>query len=253
VILLRSGRVGEQSWATAFAAGAASGRMGAELHTRGLVGSGELEALLRVVLADGMFVLASGHTEAWEVEKAPTDHLLPLSPAADPSWLLSEAARRMRALQALPTPIEHDRDRLTPVAGLLPPGGTAGAAQDKLLALANGRRTARDMAFVLGRGVFAVTLQLARMHEAGLVMIDSRRPARAGPQAPGADGPAGPGGWAGGPGRAAGRNRPGRLRRRGRGRGQSAAPPPGRRGAAPPGPARQRPAGQRGGGRAAGW
>jgi hypothetical protein len=212
VILLRSGRVGEQSWAAAFAAGAAGGRMGAELHTRGLVGSGELEALLRVVLADGMFVLASGHTEAWEVEQAPTGHLLPLSPAADPGWLLSEAARRMRALQALPTPIEHDRDRLTPVAGLLPPGGTAGAAQDKLLALANGRRTARDMAFVLGRGVFAVTLQLARMHEAGLVMIDSRRPARAGTAGPGADGPAGPGGrpspgdgaCPGGPGGAAG-------------------------------------------------
>ncbi len=215
VILLRSGRVGEQSWAAAFAAGAAGGRMGAELHTRGLVGSGELEALLRVVLADGMFVLASGHTEACEVDKAPTDHLLPLSPAADPRWLLSEAARRMRALKALPTPIEHDRDRMTPVPGLLPPGGTAGAAEDKILALANGRRTARDMAFVLGRGVFAVSLQLARMHEAGLVMIDSRRPARARPEAPGAEGAAGPAGpegragpdggtGAGGPGGAAG-------------------------------------------------
>ena len=203
VILLRSGRVAETAWAAAFAAGAASGRMGAELHSRGLVGSGELEALLRVVLADGMFVLASGEVETYEVEEAPADHLLPLSPAADPQWLLNEAARRMTMLKARSTPIEHDRDRMTPVPRLLPPGGTAGAAEDKILALANGRRTARDMAFVLGRGVFAVTLQLARLHEAGLVVIDSRRPGRVRPaEAAGPVGPAGPaaGGQAAGPG-----------------------------------------------------
>ena len=200
VILLRSGRVAETGWAAAFAAGAASGRMGAELHSRGLVGSGELEALLRVVLADGMFVLASGEVEAYEAEEAPTDHLLPLNPAADPQWLLSEAARRMTMLKALPTPLEHDRDRMTPVPGLLPPGGTAGAAEDKILALANGRRTPRDMAFVLGRGVFAVTLQLARLHEAGLVVIDSRRPGRVRPAE--VAGPAGSAGSGAGPGAA---------------------------------------------------
>ncbi len=259
VILLRSGRVAEAAWAAAFAAGAASGRMGAELHSRGLVGSGELEALLRVVLADGMFVLASGEVEAYEVEEAPAGHLLPLSPAADPQWLLSEAARRMTMLKALPTPIEHDRDRMTPVPRLLPPGGTAGAAEDRILALANGRRTARDMAFVLGRGVFAVTLQLARLHEAGLVVIDSRRPGRVRPaELARPAGPAGPAGRrpgsGGGPGRrvraaGSGWRGPGWCGPGCRGSGRGGRP---REPAAPAAPGRFPGRGQAGGGQAGG-
>jgi hypothetical protein len=43
------------------------------------------------------------------------------------------------------------------------------------VALANGRRTARDLAFVLGRGVYAVTLQLGRMRDAGVLAVVSSR------------------------------------------------------------------------------
>ncbi len=52
-----------------------------------------------------------------------------------------------------------------------------GDGQAEILALANGRRTARDMAFVLGRGVYAVTLQLSRMRDSGLLVIGSTRTA----------------------------------------------------------------------------
>jgi hypothetical protein len=38
------------------------------------------------------------------------------------------------------------------------------------MALADGRRTARDIAFVLGRGVYGTMLQLARMYHAGLLV-----------------------------------------------------------------------------------
>ena len=47
-----------------------------------------------------------------------------------------------------------------------------GPGQREILALANGRRTARDVAFALGRGVYAVTLEADRMRRAGLVLID---------------------------------------------------------------------------------
>ena len=72
--------------------------------------------------------------------------------------------------------LRHERERVTadpaaPAAGsgILPP------SQDEILALANGRRTARDMAFILGRGIYSLSLELTRMHSNGLVRITSRR------------------------------------------------------------------------------
>ncbi len=189
VILLRSGRIAEPAWTAAFAAGAAAGRMNAELVRRGLVGTGELEALLRVALADAMFALAAGRVNGCDIaERAPgPEYLLPLIPAASAGWLISEAARRVQVLTTLPTAISHDRDRLTLARGVRRPAVPSGTGYDAIIDLANGRRTARDMAFVLGRGVYAVTLQLAQMHAAGLLVVASRRAlGSAGPGAAGA-------------------------------------------------------------------
>jgi hypothetical protein len=175
VLLLRSGRVPEAGWSAAFAATATSGEVGAELVRRELIGAGELEALLTMALADAMFVLAAGELADYEVDKAAADCLLPLDPAADAAWLLAEASRRLAVLASLPTPIEHDRDRWAGARGGTPAGLVLGSGQETVLAVANGRRTARDMAFVLGRGVYAVTLQLARMHADGLLVPAARR------------------------------------------------------------------------------
>lgn len=184
VILLRSGRVPESGWAAAFTAAAADGRMGAELVRRGLIGNGELEAVLRAVLADGMFALASGQVDDCRLDQAAVACLLPLDPPADPGWLLSETSRRQHVLASMPNQIAHDRDRVTrgPSAA---PGATQDTRQDEILALANGRRTARDMAFVLGCGVYALTLEFARMHSRGLLAVGSRRGAPAQPSRPG--------------------------------------------------------------------
>ena len=93
VLLLRSHRVTESGWDAAFAAAAASGdRMSAELTRRELVGSGELEGLLRTALADALFVLASGTIEDYRAEPGPTDRVLPLEPGAEPDRLLAEAS-----------------------------------------------------------------------------------------------------------------------------------------------------------------
>jgi len=175
VLLLRSGRVPEPGWSAAFAAAAAGGEVGAELVRRGLIGAGELEALLRMALADAMFVLAAGELADCELDKVAADCVLPLDPAAEPAWLLAEASRRLAVLASLPTPIKHDLDRWASARGGAPAGRVPGSGQETVLAVANGRRTARDMAFVLGRGVYAVTLQVARMHADGLLVPAARR------------------------------------------------------------------------------
>ena len=174
VVLVRSGRVAESAWAAAFTAAAADGRMAAELVRRELVGHGELEALLRTVLADAMFTLASGEVDQCRMEPPAAACLLPLEPPAEPGWLLAETSRRHQVLASLPSPVGHDRDRVTRGPAAIAP---LDGRQDEILALANGRRTARDMAFVLGCGVYALTLEFARMRESGLLAVGSRRQA----------------------------------------------------------------------------
>jgi len=174
VLLLRSHRVSEPDWDTAFAAAAATGGpLGAELVKRGLIGSGELEVLLWTTVADAMFVLASGSVDEYRAEPGPVEFVLPLDPGAEADWLLAETARRLRVLESLPA--RPDRDRVVAVSGAERSGDRLAGGQSEILALADGRRTPRDLAFALGRGVYGTLLQLARMHEAGLLVTASYR------------------------------------------------------------------------------
>jgi hypothetical protein len=174
VLLLRSRRIGESAWEAAFAAAVATSTpMGAELVRRSLIGSGELEVLLWTSIADAMFVLASGTVDEYRAEPGPVDFVLPLDPGAEADWLLAETSRRLQILVSLPA--RHDRDRIVAVSGAERSGVTVGPSQSEILALADGRRTPRDLAFALGRGVYATLLQLARMHEAGLLVTASYR------------------------------------------------------------------------------
>ena len=111
--------------------------------------------------------------------------LLPLDPPATADGLLAEAQRRMAVLAAVPGLAGYRRARAEPVPGAVAPGTVLGGGRDELLALANGRRTPRDLAFALGRGVYATTLELGRMQHEGLLMTTSHR---AGPPPP-ADSP----------------------------------------------------------------
>ena len=171
VILLRSRRVPEAAWDTAFTAAASHGRpMGAELVAVAAIGAGELEALLEIALADAMFALAGGLVERCEAQPGSVDCLLPLEPGAEADMLLGEAKRRLRVLAERPGEVGRDRDRFIAVPGAARPRLPLGHGQDEILAVADGRRTTRDMAFALGRGVYAVMLQVARMRAAGLLV-----------------------------------------------------------------------------------
>jgi hypothetical protein len=175
VLVLRSERVPEDGWDAAFAASAAGTAMSAELTTRGLLGAGELEALLRAAIADALFALACGYVDQCRPEPGAVNCLLPLDPPATTDWLLAEAERRMTVLAAMPGLAGYRRARVEPVPGAIAPGSVLGGGRDELLALANGRRTPRDMAFALGRGVYATTVQLGRMQQDGLLMTTSLR------------------------------------------------------------------------------
>ncbi len=187
VLLLRSHRVTESGWDEAFAAAAISGgQMGSELIKRTMVGAGELEGLQRTALADAMFVMANGTVGEYRAEPGAADLMFPLEPGAEPDALLAEAVRRIRVLAALPA--QPGAGKVVAARGAARPDVRLGGGQDEILALADGRRTARDLAFALGRGVYATMLQLARMQQAGLLATVSSGPDTQLPGGPAAEG-----------------------------------------------------------------
>jgi hypothetical protein len=179
VILLRSGRVAESDWNAAFTEAAIAGRpMTAELVERGLLGAGEVEALLRIALADAMFAVTCGRVDSW-TETPAADHLLPLDPAARAGWLLAEATRRRQVLASFPAPLVSAADRIAVAPASVLPGRVLGHGQDEILALVDGRRTPRDLAFALGQGLYETMLELTRMRAGNTVVISSRGQAHA--------------------------------------------------------------------------
>jgi hypothetical protein len=173
VILLRSRRVSVADWDAAFTAAALGDReMTAELIDRGLLGAGEVEALLRIALADAVFALVSGQVDSW-AEGPAADCPLPLTPPARGGWLLNEATRRGQVLASFAGPVVSAQDRVAALPGAAQPTRVLGPGQDELLVLANGRRTARDLAFVLGRGLYETMLQLSRMRAGNVVVVGS--------------------------------------------------------------------------------
>ena len=173
VVLLRSRRVSVADWDAAFTAAAVRDReMTAELIDRELLGAGEVEALLRTTLADAMFALVSGEVDGW-AEATAADCPLPLTPPARGGWLLNEAARRAQVLASFGESAVSARDRVAAAPGTAQATRVLGPGQDELLGLADGRRTARDLAFARGRGLYETMLQLTRMRAGNMVVIRS--------------------------------------------------------------------------------
>jgi hypothetical protein len=119
-----------------------------------------------------MFAIAAGSIDGYHLADPPGGAPLPLAGGVPAGELLGEATRRLDILASLASPISPDRDLIVYVQGGPASGVMPGAGQSEFLALANGRRTPRDIAFALGRGVYAVTLEIDRMRGAGLVLID---------------------------------------------------------------------------------
>ncbi|MFJ4792872.1 hypothetical protein [Kitasatospora purpeofusca] len=204
-LLLKSGRVGQEDWTAAetVASSVGAGDLGAALVAGGSIGAAELEAVCASAVFDGAFALVLSPPGAWEtVEGAPPAGLA-LRPGIEPKRLFEETARRTALLTRVwGPPGELARTRIRPAGGVSGVSGVPGAGgvggvgggalpgpaapriparHREILAAATGRRTARDIGFALGRGVFAVLLDLVRMDARQLL---HREPAVAVPMAP---------------------------------------------------------------------
>ncbi|WP_234371438.1 hypothetical protein [Streptomyces sp. XY431] len=174
-LLLKSGRIGQPDWAaaetaasSAGAAASTAGDLGAALVARGSIGAAELEAVCASAVFDGAFALVLSPPGDWEAVEAAPPAGLAVRPGIEPKRLFEETARRTALLtRRWGPPGELARTRIRPAAA--PAGGAGPAAAGiparhrEILAAATGRRTARDIGFALGRGVFAVLLDLVRM------------------------------------------------------------------------------------------
>ncbi|MEV7178836.1 MarR family transcriptional regulator [Kitasatospora sp. NPDC093679] len=185
-LLLRSGRVSTDDWEAACRAGAAADRTGAELVARDLLGAAELQLMCTMAALDGAFAVAAGRVDGCTLAGGPARHHLPAPQGVDPEWLLHETDRRLRALAALRPPLCPLRDRIGPGTGAYREagGGPAGrltGERREILRCADGRRSARDIAFRLGRGLYAVTVEVSRLLAEGLVEVVPPAPGPAGP------------------------------------------------------------------------
>lgn len=159
-ILLRSGRVSEDDWTAALRT--ESGQAG--LVARGLVGAAALQVAAMMVVLDSAFAIAVGAVDGCSVEDGATAAPLSLVDGLAPADLVRETARRLAALSSLP--FSPYRERFLPVGEVSLPAGWREIADQ-----ANGRRSARDIAFAVGRGIYPVTVEVARMVGAGVLEV----------------------------------------------------------------------------------
>ncbi len=169
-LLLRSGRIDERAWSAVRASDTTHEHLAAGLVDQGLVGAGELEVVSLSALFDAAFALSLAVPDGWEVtDPVPT---LYRNAGVTPERLLGEVSRRLNALAGEPgsaAALARTRLRPTSAAHLPETPGTLPARHHAVLTATDGRRTARDIAFTLGRGLFAVMLDLRHLLDRGLV------------------------------------------------------------------------------------
>ncbi|MEW2561259.1 hypothetical protein [Streptomyces griseorubiginosus] len=177
--LLTTGRIDDEAWLTACATEPDADRLGAHLVTAGLIGAAELEVVCTAAVHDGAFAMSLGAAGGWDLgAREPT---LVSSPGVEPRVLTDEVARRVGLLgRAGVTAGELARSRPEAVgeSAVAPEGRRGGPWVPPrlrgLLDAVNGRRTPRDLAFALGRGLYAVMLDLDRLESQGLIRREAR-------------------------------------------------------------------------------
>ncbi|MEU8934333.1 hypothetical protein AB0D30_31165 [Streptomyces sp. NPDC048409] len=199
-ILRNSGRLAEDTWTSLCVRARANGdEFAAGLAEHGSLSHQEFDLLCAATLFDGAFAMALGALGSWEVTEA-----VPFAwagPRFSPQRVTTETNRRIALLAAvwdgLPAELARTAFRPAPQVPTRVPHRYA-----MLLRAVNGRRTPRDIAFALGRGAYAVMLDLVRMDRLGLLQYErptlpAARPSTAprghGPQAPPGHPPTTPG------------------------------------------------------------
>ncbi|MGW0826481.1 hypothetical protein [Streptomyces sp. NPDC002845] len=172
--LLTSGRIADEAWLAACAAEPDADRLGGHLVAAGLIGAAELEVVCIAAVFDGAFAMALSPPGGWELgDRVPT---IVAEPGVEPRALTEETTRRMALLSRLwGPPGELARLRPFPVVdgGPRRAVGRLPRRQRDVLDTVNGRRTPRDIAFALRRGLYPVMLDLTRMRALNLLQWES--------------------------------------------------------------------------------
>lgn len=196
-LLLRSGRISEADWHAALCDGASTRSHAEALVASGTIDPGELRALVVAATQDGALAIAAGDIEDCAASEEPggsADVLVPLTDGVVVAELLADTESRLAELAALPVLLSPYRDRVVAADDTQPsaaaddrqssaaadsrqssvdgPQPSVVAAQRRaIMDHANGRRTARDIAFAVGRGVHPITVEISRMLDEGLLEI----------------------------------------------------------------------------------
>lgn len=187
-LLVRSGRIDADEWNAAHDAAATGLLPGAAIAAGGRLGTAEFQVLHMMAVQDAVFAVLAGRLDNCAFDPdAPGARpaALPqgLAPGVEPEELLVEAGRRLAALASLPRRVSPDRDRVTAVGPPAWADEPLAPVRREILGCANGRRSPRDIAFLIGRGVYTITVEVARMCAEGLVETVPAPPAPAQPPA----------------------------------------------------------------------
>jgi hypothetical protein len=169
-LLLRSGRVSEADWASVLHSRAGEGGIGVELVARELVGAAEFQLLCVMAAVDGALAVGMGRIDGLTLDQDTCGHCAAALDGIEPEWLLRETERRITALHSSGLSISPFHDRLARTNdGTAWLGRAAAGERREILRRADSRRSARDIAFVLGRSLYAVTVEASRMVVEGLL------------------------------------------------------------------------------------
>lgn len=169
--LLRSGRVSGEQWAALLREAGGARWPQAGLIAHGHAGAAQLRVVCVMAMRDAAFAVVAGDVEACDPLDAAFEPYAPVDEGETPGRLLREAAWKLAAVAALPRPVRPDRER--PVRGVVTDEtrGQLPYQQRELLDHADGRRTARDIAFVTGLGAYTATVGIARLLGEGLLVV----------------------------------------------------------------------------------
>ncbi|UGT45375.1 hypothetical protein LTV02_19165 [Nocardia yamanashiensis] len=149
-------------------------------------GLADLRVVALMAALEGAFAITSGWIGSCFWQDAPggrhrpAAEALPPVPGVDPAWLLLETERRLRAL-AHGRVSPHRNHLLLTDSGRTLLAGPGPRERQEILLWVNGRRSCRDIAMLLCRSLYAVTVEVARMLDGELLLI---APAEAEPEPP---------------------------------------------------------------------
>ncbi|MFD4671781.1 hypothetical protein ACFWNN_18755 [Lentzea sp. NPDC058450] len=165
-LLRRSGRIKENDWIAALVSSVKMRSLHAALVGRGVIGSAEIQRCAAGAIRDGTFAVVVDEIERCFLDESADRPLLPARNGISVDLLLSETTGLLKGVAGLPRAVSPYRDRLVATDKK-----AATEEQWEIMALATGRRTARDLAFSLGRGLHPVTVEVSRMLGTGLLEI----------------------------------------------------------------------------------